>query len=505
MSARPTPDQPLLVNVRLTQEGDFYDPADLGIKQILIPAYQRSTLYEVNPIDDHLAEPNGRLTLELLPGTGYRVGIRSRTEEIHDSDLTEEEHKNYTPEIRVSGRNSGHEEGDDYQFKFSSGKSLASPVPITVEISQTGDFVAPEHLGTHQLTIPAAPSHAYLTIPTLDDRVDEPDGRVVVRVLPGDGYVAAGWHGQEHGGDDYGSALVKDNDIDGATDLLLDTPTSGSIADENDVDVFRLVITDSTYVVISNPHNFGSPPPYRFGQTFTVLDSVGEKLKDAGIVRIRMEPGTYYIEVSWNKDPIGMRREKNYDVVAKSIPDHSDTMANAHPIPVRLKAEQPLFLKDFHSPTDVDFFKIELEETTEVLIRTSTHLLHPWWGGMGAYNLEVMDSAGNTIGPKREGTYNFGRPYRLEAGTYYIRLSPYSLWGHYYGVSDSDLYVYIDVEYTEFIDGCSAISAAYDDPLYGCQWHLDNTSENPGTPGEDINVEAAWSTTQGAGVKRGHR
>ena len=504
VSARPTPDQPLLVNVRLTQEGDFYDPADLGIKQILIPAYQRSKLYEVNPIDDHLAEPNGKLTLELLPGTGYRVGIRSRTEEVHDSDLTEEEHKNYTPEIRVSGRNSGHEEGDDYRFKFSSGKSLASPLPITVEISQTGDFVAPEHLGTRQLTIPAAPSHAYLTIPTLDDRVDEPDGRVVVRVLPGDGYVAAGWHGQEHGGDDYGSALVKDNDIDGAIDLPLDTPTSGTIADENDVDVFRFVLTESTLVVVAEPSDFEAYSRGGTGPTFVVLDSTGNQFwQTGGVVNMRLAAGTYYARA----EPDSLWTGGDYQVVVKTIPDYPDTMENAYPVNVwnGRQTDNVHFPTDFHSMTDVDFFKFELEETTEIHIDLyGLNYIWSWWGSIGPYNLDVLDSNGNYVRTPRVGTYWNGRFYRLEAGTWYIRLSPFSLLGHTFGPNDpqqiGSLDVLVNNEYTEFFDGCSAISAAYDDPLYGCQWHLDNTTENPGTPGEDINVEAAWSTTQGAGV-----
>ncbi len=187
----PSPDKPLLVNVRLTQEGDFYDPADLGIKQILIPANERSSGFgfEINPIDDHLAEPEGKLTLEVLPGTGYRVGPYKRnTRRVYDRDLTDEERKNHTPTI-VARRHSYVSEGEDVWFSFYSLKSLASPLPITVEISQDGDFVAPEHLGTHQLTIPAAPSKTWLKIPTLDDQVDEPDGGVEARVLPGDGYV----------------------------------------------------------------------------------------------------------------------------------------------------------------------------------------------------------------------------------------------------------------------------------------------------------------------------
>ena len=39
------------------------------------------------------------------------------------------------------------------------------------------------------------------------------------------------------------------------------------------------------------------------------------------------------------------------------------------------------------------------------------------------------------------------------------------------------------------------------DPLYPQQWHLKNTGQSGGTPGEDINVEPVWNTTLTSGVK----
>ena len=175
-----------------------------GAEAVADSAREDYVVLKINPIDDSVAEPDGSITLELLPGTGYKLGpYKSATKRIRDEDLTEEERKNYTPEIRVTGTwvsGRPHQEGSDHRFKFASKKSLSSPLPITVEISQIGDFVAPEHLGKYQLTIPAAPSNAYLTIPTVDDQVDEPNGRVVARVLPGDGYVAARWQERNTGG-----------------------------------------------------------------------------------------------------------------------------------------------------------------------------------------------------------------------------------------------------------------------------------------------------------------
>ena len=50
------------------------------------------------------------------------------------------------------------------------------------------------------------------------------------------------------------------------------------------------------------------------------------------------------------------------------------------------------------------------------------------------------------------------------------------------------------------LDTCLPIEHSLDDPLYGCQWHLDNTHQFSGGAGFDINAEEAWETTLGEGV-----
>jgi len=39
------------------------------------------------------------------------------------------------------------------------------------------------------------------------------------------------------------------------------------------------------------------------------------------------------------------------------------------------------------------------------------------------------------------------------------------------------------------------------DPLFSDQWHLDNTGQQGGTVGQDINVDTVWATYEGAGVR----
>ena len=303
---------------------------------------------------------------------------------------------------------------------------------------------------------------------------------------------------QDSDQDDHGDTMET------ATALALDTPTPGSIngGGDDDVDFFRFVLAESTYVVVGN-HSLAPTANgfLYFGNSFTILDNDGNRLKDGGWTRLRLSAGTYYVRVGWYPD--GYHRQ-HYHVEVKTIDDHGDTMDNAYPVGSGHTNEpSPRVFRDFHSPTDVDFFKFELDETTEVIINAGEGLHHPRWGSISGINMEVLDSSGDALRPPIEGVSVFGRPYRLKAGTYYIRLSPYFFNGRPYGVNhpyQGDLVISTNVEYTEFINDCSAIQSSFDDPLYGCQWHLDNTSSNPRKRGQDANVTAAWSTTQGAGV-----
>jgi len=56
------------------------------------------------------------------------------------------------------------------------------------------------------------------------------------------------------------------------------------------------------------------------------------------------------------------------------------------------------------------------------------------------------------------------------------------------------------------VSAIPTVAAVSDDPLYALQWHLKNTGQQgavapPGMSGEDINVESAWATNKGAGVR----
>ena len=80
----------------------------------------------------------------------------------------------------------------------------------------------------------------------------------------------------------------------------------------------------------------------------------------------------------------------------------------------------------------------------------------------------------------------------LEAGTSYVQVkSDESSVSGPYAIRAT-----VDREYTDFLSTCTGLTTSYSDPLYGCQWSMDNTGQDTGdgvgTSGEDINVEAVW-------------
>ena len=84
----------------------------------------------------------------------------------------------------------------------------------------------------------------------------------------------------------------------------------------------------------------------------------------------------------------------------------------------------------------------------------------------------------------------------FEAGTHRIKLSTSAdgFMGRYL------IHAGTDITYQGLLDKCASDSSPKSDPLYLCQWGLNNINQFGPGPGHDINVEAAWETTQGENI-----
>ena len=136
---------------------------------------------------------------------------------------------------------------------------------------------------------------------------------------------------------------------------------------------------------------------------------------------------------------------------------------------------------DFHSLDDADFYKVELSADTEVVVEVKTiWVVLTTRGAVAPVSVDVFDADGNLLYPHVPGLWSYqipaqSRGYRLEAGTYYFRLSPYEYNSEYWQrYPPYYLFrIHTDTEYTEFIADCTGIETVFDDPLLGCQDHFD--------------------------------
>ena len=256
--------------------------------------------------------------------------------------------------------------------------------------------------------------------------------------------------------------------------------------EETDKDWFRITLTAHTILLV---HTTG--PAHTSGDLW--LSGSGrppnvERFPVGGnifFVRANLSPGTYYVEVDGYLDATGA-----YTLHVNRAAEPGSSTEAAEPL-------VPLFPKagTISPADDVDYFRIELAQATHVVIGAS--------GSAVAIAGELLDADANPVDANIfESRYRISAPVgftlrdRLDAGTYYLKVTrlpgssgPTS--GRY------GLRMWEDYVYGEFFDGCTALTASLSDPLSdplsGCQWHLDNTGQLGGTPGEDINVREVWA------------
>ena len=235
------------------------------------------------------------------------------------------------------------------------------------------------------------------------------------------------------------SASQEDREDDGntiqtATDLPLNTKLEATLHSPDDVDFFRIELSESALVHIADTDS--NNEEWRRAK-FTMLDSSGADLPHevtGGAIGVRrLDAGVYYIKASENPY-YGPPTEWPYNIQAITLPDHGDTFESAATLNLMADYDQLRYDLDYriygdlHSPDDEDFFKVELPSDAEVTIK----LIYPYsildfaygLGYMTPVNVDAFDEEGNPLHPPIPGLGTTDRrSYSLEAGTYYFRLA----------------------------------------------------------------------------------
>ena len=301
------------------------------------------------------------------------------------------------------------------------------------------------------------------------------------------------------GSDDHGDT------IDSATSLALGSSVDGRIDPEDDKDVFRLDLSSQssdTDVWI-----------YATGD----LDSFGELLSSTGAVivsndnsfiegrwrafhiRWDLSPDVYYVRVGGGPSENTDRRPTgDYTLHAQAVTEYPGGTTEMATL-LNLDSLTPGMIEE---KSDEDFFRLDIAEPMNLVIEAWTFDLYDGnEKGLPREDLdvEVLDRRG-VVTPVNVRVYFFGFEIadEFDAGTYYIRVStPNYIESHPVPYA---IHAFEDTGYTEFLEDCEAESRSLDDfqtndPLYGCQWHLNNRE------GEDINIEAVWTEgVTGSGI-----
>ena len=275
--------------------------------------------------------------------------------------------------------------------------------------------------------------------------------------------------------DDHGGTFAT------ATTITLDFPISGQLH-EGDTDFFRINIASTVDVSIFTNRTSGDV--YTEGRLYdgslTLLtNNRNVSGGDNFLIRGRLYPDTYYIRV--RNFFIFDAGAYTLTVQTDTITDiHGDTTATATPISLGDSINGEL-----HSG-DVDYFRISVASTVDVSIFTEGTIDTTGQLYDSLFTPLVFDNDSGTF-------RNFRILERLETETtYYIAVRGFSA----FSVGAYTLTVQME-NTSSFV--CPA--SEFDDPLYGCQWHLKNTEQNDGaTTGEDINVESVWKTYKGNGI-----
>ena len=285
-----------------------------------------------------------------------------------------------------------------------------------------------------------------------------------------------------------------------ATPLDLNVLRNGIIDPRGDQDYFEFTLDERSDVIIRSSGTF---------------DTVGEVLDDEGtlvaynddghlsglhfLIRALLDAGTYYVRVTGYPLTI-FTNTGVYSVRVETVAEPGSTLGTAVSLDFGRAQGGRI------SPaSDVDYFRIDLTENKWVELRAVSETVD--------IEGDLLDSGGSSVdvnlyeweieeedenGDEEEVAWGFTLSDLLPAGTYYIKITRDGP-----GVSTTGPYtvrMFEDVEYSRFINNCSGITTTISDPLYGCQWHMNNTGQLGGTDGEDINVEDAWADTQGAGI-----
>ena len=180
VTASPTPTTTLIVNLTVSQSGNF--AVTTGADTVTIPTTGIAT-FTVSTTNDNTDEPDGSVTATLSTGTGYTV---SGTSNAATMSVSDDDAPPATPVISIAA-GSGVTEGSDATFTVTASPAPTTALTISLSISQSGGYVT---TGSRSVIIPTSGTKTF-AVTTTDDSDDEADGSVTATISSGTGYTVS--------------------------------------------------------------------------------------------------------------------------------------------------------------------------------------------------------------------------------------------------------------------------------------------------------------------------
>ena len=179
--AEPPPSSALTVMLGVDDgAGDFI--SGTAPTQVMVGTGGTST-FTVPTADDRVDEADGTITATVTAGSGYTVAVapdNSATVTVTDDD---------DPEVSITA-GATVTEGGDATFTVTASSAPTTNLLVNVSVDEgVGDFISGP--APQMVTIPANMTSATLTVPTVDDSMNEVDGRITATLAPGTGYTVA--------------------------------------------------------------------------------------------------------------------------------------------------------------------------------------------------------------------------------------------------------------------------------------------------------------------------
>ena len=235
VTATPTPTTALIVNLTVSQSGNF--GATTGAVIVTIPTSGSAT-YTISTTNDSSDEPDGSVTATLSTGTGYTVSGTSNAATLVVSD--DDDPLPAMPTISMSA-GSSITEGGNASFTVTASPNPTSALTVNVTISQSGSIGATT--GSRVITIPTSGSFTF-TVSTTNDSTDEPDGSVTATLSTGTGYTVSQSAGSA-------SVVVSDNDDPQPVNLPTVSISDGQDYEDNVLIEFYLELSHASSVPVT--------------------------------------------------------------------------------------------------------------------------------------------------------------------------------------------------------------------------------------------------------------